>query len=645
MEAEFSPAHIDQQSSQHADQQLKLAAQTSSSIGPYGIYALSTREESFDLAIQGSNDGWWGRDLRTNTVYLSPRWKQQLGYTDAELPNRFEEWIRRVHPDDLAQTVLVALQKQLDGHTPTYEFDHRVRHKDGTYRWLRARGSALRDEHGRIYHIAGWHTDITGQKQAEELLARRAQHAIFRVDVSIALTERTTLPAILQCCVQAMVDHLHAAFARIWTLMPGTTTLTLQASAGKYTHLNGSHARIPIGTLKIGRIAQSRCPYLTNAVLNDPQINDHAWAQQENMISFAGYPLLVDNEVVGVMAMFSQEALMEDTLDALATVANAIAQGIGRKWAEEHLEERVIERTKELSLLLLENARLYGQAQELAILQERQRLARELHDSVSQALYGIVLGTRTARTLLERDSNQLATLLDNIHAQAELGLTEMRTLIFELRPESLENEGLVTALNLKADDVSSIISFRQLPDSLTVSSVSVLYRHSLLAKILHVRVTDLPDVIALFSESDPFKNARQMLSLLENWGKMEDAGFTFRQLDYIILNNDDKLRLLGPTKKTILQITKTLYDGLNGIERDQPDVTNKDGATSDLVRTKAALLFEQATVEQIMGVLEGTTLYTTNAPANLTVTIPTALDKNSNIPFKKTRIRPVPLFR
>jgi len=146
---------------------------------------------------------------------------------------------------------------------------------------------------------------------------------------------------------------------------------------------------------------------------------------------------------------------MEDTLDALAAVAQTIAQGIGRKWAEEHLEERVKERTKELTLLLLENARLSGQTQELAVLQERQRLARELHDSVSQALYGIVLGMRSARTLLERNPGQLAGLLESIHSQAKTGLTEMRTLIFELRPESLEADGLVIALKKHAETVEA----------------------------------------------------------------------------------------------------------------------------------------------------------------------------------------------
>jgi signal transduction histidine kinase len=94
----------------------------------------------------------------------------------------------------------------------------------------------------------------------------------------------------------------------------------------------------------------------------------------------------------------------------------------------------------------IENARLYEQARQLAALEERQKLARELHDSVSQALYGIVLGARTARTLLDRDPTQAAQPLDYILSLSEAGLAEMRALIFELRPESLQTEGLVAAL-------------------------------------------------------------------------------------------------------------------------------------------------------------------------------------------------------
>jgi hypothetical protein len=193
---------------------------------------------------------------------------------------------------------------------------------------------------------------------------------------------------------------------------------------------------------------------------------------------------------------------------------------------------------------------------------------------------------------------------------------------------------LMAALKLKADDITAMMNFLPpLPDALTLPNLSVLYRHSLLAKALNVKVADLPHVIALFG--NPFNSAWNFLSIIETWGKMEDAGFTFRQLNYIIQGEDDKLRPLTPAKRTILQITKTLYDGLNGIDRDHKDITEaqkdediteaqKDAATTEFVRTKVGLLFEPAIVEQIISLLEGTTVYTTNAPLNLTITIPDA---------------------
>ncbi|HUF37042.1 MAG TPA: GAF domain-containing sensor histidine kinase [Anaerolineales bacterium] len=101
--------------------------------------------------------------------------------------------------------------------------------------------------------------------------------------------------------------------------------------------------------------------------------------------------------------------------------------------------------------IAIENARFYEQAQALAALEERQKLARELHDSVSQALYGIALGARTARILLERDPAAVDEPLDYIASLAEAGLAEMRALIFELRPESLQAEGLVAALTKRAE--------------------------------------------------------------------------------------------------------------------------------------------------------------------------------------------------
>jgi signal transduction histidine kinase len=141
-------------------------------------------------------------------------------------------------------------------------------------------------------------------------------------------------------------------------------------------------------------------------------------------------PLRVQARIVGAMTCYTRAelSLSGSDLSLLTTIADQAAVAI-------------------------ENARLSEQAQEVAVLEERQRLARELHDSVSQALYGIALGARTARTLLDRDPGRVAEPLEYVLAQAEAGLTEMRALIFELRPQALESEGLVAALRKQVEAI------------------------------------------------------------------------------------------------------------------------------------------------------------------------------------------------
>lgn len=153
----------------------------------------------------------------------------------------------------------------------------------------------------------------------------------------------------------------------------------------------------------------------------------------EYIRSWMGIPLIAREQVIGMLALHHREPgiYTQQNADLAMAFANHVAVAI-------------------------ENARLHEKAQRLAVLQERQRLARELHDSVSQALYGIALGTRTARTLLGRtqmageSKAALSEPLEYILSLSEAGLAEMRSLIFELRPESLENEGLVAALAKQA---------------------------------------------------------------------------------------------------------------------------------------------------------------------------------------------------
>ncbi len=179
--------------------------------------------------------------------------------------------------------------------------------------------------------------NITDRKRAEKELNDRMRLATLSSEVGVALTTGDNLPDILQRCADAMVKHLDAAFARIWTLNETENTLELQASSGMYTHINGPNGCIPVGQFKIGLIAQDKRPHLTNAVVDDPQIRDQEWAIREGMVAFAGHPLIVADKLVGVMGMFSRKPLEEITLHALSAISGQIALGIARMWDSEAL--------------------------------------------------------------------------------------------------------------------------------------------------------------------------------------------------------------------------------------------------------------------------------------------------------------------
>jgi PAS domain S-box-containing protein len=181
--------------------------------------------------------------------------------------------------------------------------------------------------------------DESKAPEGGEALERKVRQAALGAEVATALSGGGALRDILQRCAEAMVRHLDAAFARIWTLNQEDGVLELQASAGMYTHLDGPHSRVPVGELKIGLIAEEQQPHLTNAVTSDPRVSDKEWAIREGMVAFAGYPLVVEGRVVGVMAMFARQEIAQDTLEALASVAAALAQGIERKRVEEALEQ------------------------------------------------------------------------------------------------------------------------------------------------------------------------------------------------------------------------------------------------------------------------------------------------------------------
>jgi signal transduction histidine kinase/CheY-like chemotaxis protein len=179
---------------------------------------------------------------------------------------------------------------------------------------------------------------VTERRRAEVELAEQAHLATFAAEIGAALTRSGTLYEGLELCVEAFVCHLDAAFVRVWSLNDTTQVLELEASAGSHVHMDRGYARVPIGSLEIGRIAQERAPYFTNDIESDDRVSNKEWARQEQMIAFAGQPLIVGDRVVGVVAAFADQPFTQNTLKSMATVAESIAQFMVRMRTEAELQ-------------------------------------------------------------------------------------------------------------------------------------------------------------------------------------------------------------------------------------------------------------------------------------------------------------------
>ena len=136
--------------------------------------ALRESATRLQLATAATRIGHWDWDLRTNEVYFSQEWKRQLGYKDHEIPNRFEEWESRLHPDDLQRTLKV-VKDYIADRRADYAIEFRLRHKDVSYRWIYTRAEKQFDDTGKPCRLFGCHVDITEQKQAEQALQKYQQ--------------------------------------------------------------------------------------------------------------------------------------------------------------------------------------------------------------------------------------------------------------------------------------------------------------------------------------------------------------------------------------------------------------------------------------------------------------------------------------
>lgn len=247
------------------------------------------------------------------------------------------------------------------------EFEEATLQDDGTHTSI-VQKFPLINTNGNVYATGSIVTDITERKRAEQALRESEEHyrllcetatdavisinengrmefvnpatdsarqALVRADVGVAFATEDSLRAILQACAESVVRHFELVLARIWTPDKDDDVLELQASAGLHTDLDAPDRCVSLGFRNIALIAKERNRLVINDVVNDPRIPDKAWATHEGVMAVAGYPLLVRDSLVGVISIFSRSSLSPKTLDALASVADAIAQGTAHKRAEE----------------------------------------------------------------------------------------------------------------------------------------------------------------------------------------------------------------------------------------------------------------------------------------------------------------------
>ena len=368
--------------------------------------------------------------------YASPSFLRILGYAPHKIlgTNVFT----LVHPDDMTR-VQDAYTGAANCHEPV-TVECRYRHASGAWRVIEATASNHLDDPVVCGFVVNGR-DVTERVEAyaslEHRVAERTHELSTLLDVShnVASTlELQPLLALILDQLKSVVEYRDASI-----LVTEGDELEILAYWGPVEAEQLVGRRFALARAAANRhvIARKEPLIVADLWAADPMARafhrvatTDLGAPMEHMRAWIGVPLLLKDGIIGMLSLgYDEPGYYTSRHAALAlAIANQAAAAI-------------------------DNARLYERAQEVAALEERQRLARELHDSVSQALYGIALGVRTARALLDHDPGRAVEPLDYVLTLADAGLTEMRALIFELRPEALAAEGLVAALEKQIDFV------------------------------------------------------------------------------------------------------------------------------------------------------------------------------------------------
>jgi PAS domain S-box-containing protein len=386
-------------------------------------------------------------------LYVNRAFERLTGYSTAELLGQSLRILQG--PDSDKHTLDRMNAALIAGRSITAEaLNYR---KNGEPYWAEWNITPVRDEHNHVAQWVAMMRETTDRHRAEQLLRQQNDYLEALHDTTLGIVNHLDLQSLLQSIVDQIARLIGTEDSLIVTFDNRRGRTNNSAVRGIWAeHAAFNHK---MGEGLVGGIWARGVPLVIDDYDNWDQRRPSM--QRGVVVSIAGVPMISEGKTVGALVAsrsergkpFTQaEVQVLSRLAALASVAYDNARLYEQLRAHElDLERRVEQRTRELRQALLDNDLLREQAVQAAAQSERAKLARDLHDSVSQAVYGIALGARTIQESgAAAQAPQIAAPLEYILTLAEAALTEMRALIFELRPEALREEGLRAALEKQA---------------------------------------------------------------------------------------------------------------------------------------------------------------------------------------------------